>query len=177
MLKRAALIMALMILPVSAEAQSVTKLNETRIKEFYDGQAELFRLPYAEYLAGYDQRIHPELVFTNRTTLILPDQEPLQTDTVTLRKTDLIGNAQSAYDSAKDAKLSHDIKKITISKDGKSASVQNISSVKGINFPTSDGSPMKADALETCDDEVVLTENATVQIRKSTCSSVMTIIK
>lgn len=160
-----------------AYAQAVNKLTDNKVRNFYAELPELFKKPYEQFLQTYDLRIAPDLTYTSKTIINVPGQSPMQTEPVSMTKNDILGNARRAYDSAKGATLTNDIVRIGIAADGKSATVTSTSTVKGMNFPTSDGSPMKADSVETCEDVVNLTDGGSVQVLKSNCTADITILK
>lgn len=160
-----------------AHAQAVNKLTPNKIRAYYADLPDVFKKPYAQFVEEYDRRIHPDLMVSSKTILNLPGQPPVQTDPVNMTKNDIIANSQRAYDSAKGATLANDIIKMTIAEDGKSAVVTNTSTVKNMNFPTSDNSPMKADSVETCEDVVTLSDGGAVQLLKATCTADITILQ
>ncbi|MGZ9096755.1 MAG: hypothetical protein ACXW30_00475 [Micavibrio sp.] len=160
------------------QAQAVNKLTNGKVRAYYADIPAVFKKPFAQFLEEYERRIHPDLSVTSKTILNLPGgQPPMQTDPVTMTKNDVIGNARRAYDSATGATLANDIIKMTIAEDGKSATVTSTSTVKGMNFPTSDGSPMKADSVETCEDVITLSEGGAVQLLRATCTADITILQ
>ena len=160
-----------------AQAQKVTKISEGKVRAYYSELPGLFKKPYDQFLSAYGERIHQDLTLTTQTQILVPGQPPAETEPLTLTKGDLVSNAERAYKAAKDAVLGSEIKDIQISADGKSARVKTVSTIRDMNFPTSDESPMKADSLENCDDEIVLNDSGTLQIIKSSCVSQITIKK
>lgn len=173
------LLLAILTLTIAtpSQAQSVTKITEGKVKAYYNDLSDLFKKPYPQFVAAYGERIHPDLSLTTQTQIIVPGQDPVETAPVTVRKEDLVANAERAYKTAKEAVLATDIKAIKIAADGKSAQVKTVSTIKGMAFPTSDGLPMKADSVENCEDDIVLNETGALQITKSNCVSQITILK
>lgn len=160
-----------------SQAQNVTKITEGKVKSYYNDLSGLFKKPYPQFLAAYGERIHPDLTLTTQTQIIVAGQDPVETAPTTVRKDDLVANAERAYQSAKNAVLATEITGIQIAADGKSARVKTVSTIRGMDFPTSDGAPMKGDSLENCDDEIVLNDSGALQIQKSNCTSQITIVK
>ena len=154
----------------AAHAQAPKTLNKNSIEKYYSELAGLFKKPLPDFLKQYDLRIHPDLTYINKTGLIVPDQPRMESKPVTITKADLIANAERAYNTAKGATLTNDVKNIVIAPDGLTATVKNLSTIKNMNFPTSDDSPMKADSIEICEDVVTLNEGI-VQILKSDCAT------
>ncbi len=159
-----------------SQAQNVTKITEGKVKAYYNDLSGLFKKPYPQFVAAYGERIHPDLSLTTRTQIIVPGQSPVETEPTIVKKNDLVANAERAYKAAKDAVLTTKITNVTIASDGKTAQVKTVSTIKGMNFPTSDDAPMKADSLENCDDVIALNESGALQITQSNCTSQITIL-
>lgn len=157
----------------AAHAQAPKALSKSSVEKYYAELSGIFKKPLPEFLKQYEQRIHPDLTYISKTTLIVPNQPHMVSKPVLITKADLVANGERAYDAAKGATLTNDIQNITIAPDGLTAMVKNLSTVKNMNFPTSDNSPMKANSTEICDDVVALNDGM-VQILKSDCATEIT---
>ncbi len=158
----------------AAYAQAPKTLSKNSVEKYYAELAGIFKKPLPDFLKQYEQRIHPNLTYVSKTALIVPNQPRMESKPVLITKPDLVANGERTYNAAKGATLINDVQSVTIAPDGLTAMVKNLSTVKGMNFPTSDGSPMKADSTEVCDDVVALNEGV-VQILKSDCATEITI--
>jgi hypothetical protein len=158
----------------AAQAQAPKTLSKNSVEKYYSELAGIFKKPLPDFLKQYDLRIHPDLTYVSKTGLIVPNQPRMESKPVMITKPDLIANAERAYNTAKGATLTNEVQNIVIAPDGLTATVKNLSTVKNMNFPTSDGSPMKADSKEICDDVVTLNDGI-VQILKSDCATEITI--
>lgn len=157
-----------------AHAQAPKTLSKNSVEKYYADLAGIFKKPLPDFLKQYDQRIHPNLTYVSKTALIVPNQPRMESKPVLITKADLMANGERAYNAAKGATLVNDVQSVTLAADGLTATVKNLSTVKNMNFPTSDGSPMKADSREVCDDVVTINEGM-VQILKSDCATEITI--
>jgi hypothetical protein len=158
----------------AAHAQAPKTLSKNSVEKYYAELGDLFKKPLPDFMKQYDLRIHPNLTYVSKTALIVPNQPRMESKPVLITKEDLLANGERAYNAAKGATLSNDIQSITIAADGLTANVKSLSTIKNMNFPTSDGSPMKADSKEICDDVVTFNQGA-VQILKSDCATEITI--
>lgn len=166
---------ALMIAATPVQAQKVTKISDNKIRAYYTDLSGLFKKPYAHFLTAYGDRIHPDLSLTSQTRIIMAGQDPVENDAIVLTKSDLIQNAQQAYDAARDAVLSTRVNDIHIAQNGRSAKVKTTSTIRKMKIPTSDGLFLNADSVENCDDDIVLNDHGALQIIQSSCTSQLTI--
>lgn len=164
------------VAPPAVHAQAVTKITDTQIRAFYAELKTLFKRPYNEFLTRYESRVHDDLQYNSDTEILIKGQPPMQADSLTMTKSDLVSNADRAYENGKTANLQSDIETITIAPDGKSARVKVISSAKGLLFPAADGSQMKADTTESCEEDLVLNPQGKLQILTSNCHTQINIL-
>jgi hypothetical protein len=153
------------------------RMTDASIRKYYDDLPGVFKKPYDEFIKDYSARATDSLVINSATTLKLPGQPPTQSTSI-LTKDQLISGAGDAYAAAKNARLWNQVTKVTISSDGKSATVEEVSRISGISMPSEDPDhPFQADSTEICTDELVLTSGIGIQTSKSDCTVTVTITR
>lgn len=164
-----------LVISASARAQdAVTELTETNIQDYYRDAVEIFRSSPEEYKAFLERVMHEDFTTTAEVTVNLPNQGPVK-QTVTKNKQDSIASAQGDFDASQEAELDYKIRKIKISRDGKSATVDDNATVLGLLVPAPDGTLFKADSRGPCEDKLVITEGIGIQTLQSKCTLEMVI--
>ena len=166
------------ILSASFPAYSMEeRMTDASIRKYYDDLPAVFKKPYDDFIKDYSSRASDNLEINSTTTLRMPGQPPSQS-TSTLTKEQLISGAGDAYAAAKKARLWNEVTKITIAPDGKTATVEEVSRISGINVQSEDPEhPFHADSTEICTDQLVLTPGIGVQTAKSDCTVTVTITR
>ena len=167
----ALIILSLSLLSSTAQAAE-PRLTEQSIRNFYKDSKAILKKSFTDYSAYTDKHTAPDIEVTVNDESIADNQAP-QKQSITLDRQKLMDGLQNNYDLGKQTTQDYKIESIQISPDGKSATVNNKTSISGtMSAPNGDGIlgvtiASKADCIDT----VIIGTNSEIQTSKSVCNS------
>lgn len=164
------------LLPAAAQAQGLERITEQAVHDFYAKSAAIYSLPYEEYMAFMNNFMTED--FTSSITMNIDiEGRPRLSQTSNDTKAGLLKNAKAGYDAMQGASVVNTVKSITISPDGKSASVEDDSMIKNMLLPSAGPNPVYMDGGGPCSDRLALSPEGRLQVVSSTCTQNMVMRK
>jgi len=163
---------ALIPLPVAAKDARIT---EAQVRANYEAINESYKKSYEEHLALLKKSYRENFIGTMASTFSGAGIPPTSgSDIMTYKR--IVGEAEVGYKAMKNASIKQEINSIKIAEDGKTATVLDKSTVKGMALPTPDGSVMHVDTQSSCESELALNAEGVLQAVKASCTVEGTII-
>ncbi len=147
------------------------RLTEDMVKRYYAASEQVHLRPYADYVAFTNQHTADDVqVILNSEVTI--QGSPTQKEQSTLDKKKVMESLKEEYDAAQSSKISHTLKGIKISPDGKSATAVDLTLIESDSLaPKSENNmPLHVTSQSACEDQLVLA-GANIQLKKSTCQT------
>lgn len=154
------------ITPVS---DSASDLSEAGIRAFYAESATIHHKPLEVYKEWTKNHLHKEVKFTETTTIKLPGASPV-VNSRTMTRNEMLKELDENYKSMRGVTVKNEVTSVTVAPNGKSAEVKDKSVITGVSVPVGDGKDLRGDGTSTCNDKVVFTPGAGIQVLSSVCT-------
>lgn len=156
---------------LSVPALAEDQLTEDAIRDFYKQAAEALMADEETAVAHLEKHFHEDVKLTMITKMTFEDIPPMESLIIYDKKT-YISDTRFSYKTGKTEKIESEILSLEIAPDGKSAKVSDKTHIyMAIELPT----PSKTEIVSTCDDEIILNDEAMIQVKDVKCNLEMEI--
>ncbi|HTK83616.1 MAG TPA: hypothetical protein VL625_00895 [Patescibacteria group bacterium] len=174
---QAALFLLLACAPAFAAGDgSSGHITEDAVRAFYQKSVEVLKDPYETYFDFMTKSLSDDFVSVTEMTATIPGQPPTKNTDHQTKET-LLQSARTAYDGSKEATVNSEVKDIVIAPNGKTATVTDETTIKGLGIPSGGGKMILGDSNSRCRDDLGLSSDGSIQITKSTCTVDLAISK
>lgn len=167
-------LLMLALLIVTTPARAETRITEQAIRAMYAKSQAVMKGTINDFIADREAVMADTFILTTVTNITAPGQRPMQEKNQRTKQF-IIENSRAYFDSVRPATINNRIKSISISPDGKTAHVTDITTMNGAIPDKAPG--MIANMVGSCSDVLKLNNKGVLQLVSSNCTNNMLLMR